>query len=193
MVRTDGKWVEDDYYEDKSLEEITSRGLKAGDPVGELPDPQLYTSESAMLAAAAKAAAAGGGIGGGIGGGGMGGGGASTGMYRAGGPTTIFGGSGWGPYSDGPLNPVRKAMFNREGLNEENWMWVAAQRAGEAGEEWARTRREALKACGGVLGEEGVGEEESSGVDGKRGDGLPVGVYEPHGGIVHCEWFFCHR
>ena len=81
-------------------------------------------------------------------------GGASVlGIYRAGGPTTIFGGSGWGPYSDGPLNAVRKSFLNREGLNEENWMLSAAQRTLEADDEWKRIRRDALKACGGILGE----------------------------------------
>ena len=66
--------------------------------------------------------------------------GSGLGMYRAGGPTTIFGGSGWGPYSDGPLNAVRKSLLTRDGLNEENWMYVAAQRTAEASHEWADLR-----------------------------------------------------
>jgi len=198
-MQVDGKWVEDDYFEEKSLEEITGRGLKAGDPVGELPDPQMYSSEAAALAALAKAGAIsqtknerG----------------SATGMYRAGGPTTIFGGPGWGPYSDGPLNAVRKSMLNREGLNEENWMLIAAQRTAEAGEEWAKIRRETLKVCGGVLPEgwgkgkdadEGLAGEEAGpsahGVTGsskkrkvlKEANEMPLGAYEPHGGIVHCK------
>jgi chromatin structure-remodeling complex protein RSC7 len=64
------------------------------------------------------------------------------GIYRAGGPTTIFGGSGWGPFSDGPLNAVRKSLLSRDGVTEENWMWMMAGRVGEADEEWARLRRE---------------------------------------------------
>jgi chromatin structure-remodeling complex protein RSC7 len=199
---TDGKWVEDDYYEEKSLEEITARGLKAGDPVGELPDPSSHTSETAALAATTKAgllaqskADKGGALG----------------IYRAGGPTTLFGGPGWGPYSDGPLNAVRKSLLNRDGLNEENWMFVAAQRTVEAAGEWAKIRKEALKACGGIMmggrsgkeveegvvGEEPVGSNKDSaeaiaGVPKKKRkalndmDDLPLGVYEPHGGIVHC-------
>jgi len=64
------------------------------------------------------------------------------GIYRAGGPTTIFGGSGWGPFSDGPLNAVRKSLLSRDGVTEENWMWMMAGRVGEADEEWARLRKE---------------------------------------------------
>ena len=45
----DGRWVIDDYNEQKSLEEITARGLRPGDPVGELQDPSL-AAEAAMLA-----------------------------------------------------------------------------------------------------------------------------------------------
>ncbi|KAG6806200.1 hypothetical protein H0H93_003363, partial [Arthromyces matolae] len=89
----DGRWVTDDYYEEKVTEEIAPLGLKPGDPVGELPDPNApsHSNEVNSLAAASGGAAAKGDrVGGGI--------------YRAGGPTTIFGGSGWGPYSDGPLN-----------------------------------------------------------------------------------------
>lgn len=82
-------------------------------------------------------------------------------------------------------------------------MAVAAQRTADASAEWARLRREALKACGGILDEErggepqeGTGEKRSAentkaerDVKGKRrriwNDGeLPFGVYEPHTGIV---------
>ena len=70
--------------------------------------------------------------------------GSGLGMYRAGGPTTIFGGSGWGPYSDGPLNAVKKSYLNREGVGEENWMAVAAGRTREADEEWGAMRRRGL-------------------------------------------------
>lgn len=70
------------------------------------------------------------------------GGGGGGGIYRAGGPTTIFGGSGWGPFSDGPLNAVRKSLLSRDGVTEENWMWMMAGRVNEADEEWARLRKE---------------------------------------------------
>lgn len=126
-------------------------------------------------------------------------------MYRAGGPTTIFGGSGWGPYSDGPLNAVRKSMLNRDGLNEENWMAVAAERTMEASAEWAKLRMEGLKVCGGILGDVGrdrgkkraaVEDGEAEGGTSKKRRGwiddseLPLGVYEPQTGIILCGYSF---
>lgn len=211
----------DDYYEEKVLEEIAPRGLKAGDPVGELPDPNAthHNNELSALAAAAAANASNKNDRGSGGGGG--------GIYRAGGPTTIFGGSGWGPYSDGPLNAARKSLLSRDGLGEENWMWTMAMRVAEAGEEWAKWRKEGVKAAGGVeapgmggaggavmgvmsaaglskgkqreMAQEEEEEEEAEAEDGaaaepvakKRkvafeSEDLPVGVYEPHSGVVHC-------
>lgn len=140
----DGKWVVDDYYEDKVLEEITARGLKAGDLVGELPDPNAthHSNELSALNATAAAAAANKNDRGGGGGG----------VYRAGGPTTLFGGNGWGPYSDGPLNAVRKSVLSRDGVGEENWMFMMATRVSEASEEWGRLRKEAVKVVKGVDG-----------------------------------------
>ncbi|KAF8497578.1 chromatin remodelling complex Rsc7/Swp82 subunit-domain-containing protein [Russula emetica] len=135
----DGRWVVDDYYEDKVLADITEKGLKPGDLVGELADPNAPSAAAlaaAELANAQKADRAGG----------------TQGIYRAGGPTTLFGGPGWGPYSDGPLNAVRKSLLNRDGLNEENWMLVAAQRTAEASAEWAKQRRRALVPYGGIFG-----------------------------------------
>lgn len=135
----DGRWVVDDYYEDKVLADITEKGLKPGDLVGELADPNAPSAAAlaaAELANAQKADRAGG----------------TQGIYRAGGPTTLFGGPGWGPYSDGPLNAVRKSLLNRDGLNEENWMLIAAQRTAEASAEWAKQRRRALVPFGGIFG-----------------------------------------
>jgi hypothetical protein len=129
----------DDYYEDKVLADITEKGLKPGDLVGELADPNAPSAAAlaaAELANAQKADRAGG----------------TQGIYRAGGPTTLFGGPGWGPYSDGPLNAVRKSLLNRDGLNEENWMLIAAQRTAEASAEWAKQRRRALVPYGGIFG-----------------------------------------
>ncbi|KAJ6463894.1 chromatin remodelling complex Rsc7/Swp82 subunit-domain-containing protein [Mycena sanguinolenta] len=183
----DGKWVVDDYYEEKSLEEITARGLKAGDPVGELPDPnaQHHSNEPASLNAANAANAAnkndrGGGV--------------ATGLYRAGGPTTIFGSSGWGPFSDGPLNVVRKSLLSRDGVTEENWMWMAAMRTLTAGEEWARLRRESIQPmdlAGNIAKGKRKAEVEADGAlagDKKpkheSSSNLPLGVYEAHTGIV---------
>jgi chromatin structure-remodeling complex protein RSC7 len=175
--------VVDDYYEDKVLEEITAQGLKPGDLVGDLQDPQA-TTDAAQLAAAEKQAR-------------NDRAGSGPGMYRAGGPTTIFGGPGWGPYSDGPLNAVRKSLLTRDGLNEENWMHIAAQRTMDASEEWTKTRKEALKICGGILGDGVIvsspkrsGEDDPDGREEKRNrmdPDLPLGIYEPHSGIVLCE------
>ncbi|KZT65189.1 hypothetical protein DAEQUDRAFT_731708 [Daedalea quercina L-15889] len=164
-----GKWVIDDYYEDKALEECTAKGLKPGDPVDEPQD----TTAAAPEATTNKTERIGSGLG----------------MYRAGGPTTIFGGSGWGPYSDGPLNAVRKSLLTRDGLNEENWMYIAAQRTMDASREWANLRAEAMKVCGGIL-DDGASQQQSG--ESKDRDGvkrrkvwdedepMPVGVYEPH-------------
>lgn len=205
----DGKWVTDDYYEEKTLAEITPLGLKAGDPVGDLPDPNALPggeqsqAANAAFNAATKADRAGGG------------GGAGGGVYRAGGPTTIFGGSGWGPFSDGPLNAVRKSVLSRDGVAEENWMYMMAARVADAGEEWARWRREGLKVGGGGEGliptvetfldgprkrlEDDEEEEEGDEDEGvelvdpappakrRRVEELPSGVYEANTGIVHCQ------
>ena len=178
----DGRWVIDDYNEQKSLEEITARGLRPGDPVGELQDPSL-AAEAAMLAGDAgpskqeRSA------------------GASLSVYRAGGPTTIFGGSGWGPYSEGPLNAVKKSMLTRDGVTEDNWMCVAAQRTLDMGEEWKGLRRAVLKANGGMSTSgdseatkratpDDVGQEHGGRKRSRTEDHAPLGVYEPQTGIV---------
>ncbi|KAI0058359.1 hypothetical protein BV25DRAFT_1967870 [Artomyces pyxidatus] len=179
----DGRWVVDDYFEDKVLAEIKEKGLKPGDPVGDLAEPQTaQAADTLALASAAQKAERGGG----------------QGIYRAGGPTTIFGGSGWGPYSDGPLNAVRKSLLNRDGLNEENWMLIAAQRTVELDEEWAKQRRQALRPYGGLYGDVGreeavPGEKREAGEEGGQRTRkkvrmeeatVPMGIYEPHSGIV---------
>jgi chromatin structure-remodeling complex protein RSC7 len=64
----------------------------------------------------------------------------------------LFGGNGWGPYSDGPLNAVRKSILSRDGVGEENWMFMMATRVSEASEEWGRLRKEAVKVVKGVDG-----------------------------------------
>ena len=170
--------------------------MKAGDLVGELPDPNANNQNNDLTAL--NAAAAGGskpdrGGGGGI--------------YRAGGPTTIFGGSGWGPFSDGPLNAVRKSLLSRDGVAEENWIWMMANRVNEASEVWAKQRKEALKLIEGVDGLAMGGAilppsqrskawnpagQESAAQSKKRKvgfvDGTPaVGIYEPHTNTICCE------
>ena len=215
----------DDYYEDKVLADITEKGLKPGDLVGELADPNAPSA--AALAAAELANAQKGDRAGGV-----------QGIYRAGGPTTLFGSAGWGPYSDGPLNAVRKSLLNRDGLTEENWMLVAAQRTADASAEWAKQRRGALVPFGGIFGATAAPQppqppshhaekKEEQGevkVEGKRvthghadeqdqasheqredntaatdartrkrarwEEKEPTGVYEPHIGIVLCQ-FLC--
>ncbi|KAJ7792677.1 chromatin remodelling complex Rsc7/Swp82 subunit-domain-containing protein [Mycena olivaceomarginata] len=189
----DGRWVVDDYYEEKSLEEITARGLSAGDPVGDLPDPNAlhHSNEASNLNAANASNAAnkndrGGGV--------------AMGLYRAGGPTTIFGSSGLGPFSDGPLNVVRKSLLSRDGVSEENWMWMTAMRTLTAGDEWTRLRREGLRpmdAAGNVAkgkrkAEAEAEEEQQDAADSNKKlkpdseapSDLPLGVYEAHSGVV---------
>ncbi|EAU84128.2 nuclear protein localization [Coprinopsis cinerea okayama7 len=186
----DGRWVIDDYYEEKSLAEITEKGLKAGDLVGELFDATAASSSgvpSGELAALDRSGALGA---------------SSTlggSMYRPGGPTTIFGGSGWGPYSDGPLNAVRKSLLTRDGVLEENWMFMMAGRVREADEEWARWRAEARKALsvdGVWVGEvpvPGASNDKGKEVVQEGGDAenkeaeekKPLGVYEPHSHLIH--------
>jgi len=51
-----GQWVEDDYYEDKALEEVTSKAFNAGDFVG-LPDPSMYAGANRLDAAGGKGGA----------------------------------------------------------------------------------------------------------------------------------------
>ncbi|KAG7442805.1 uncharacterized protein BT62DRAFT_904881 [Guyanagaster necrorhizus] len=166
----DGRWVTDDYYEEKILQEIAERGIKPGDLVGDLPDPNVQSTEAASRPDRANP---------------QGGGGGGLGIYRAGGPTTIFGGSGWGPYSDGPLNAVRKSLLSRDGVTEENWMWMMAQRVLEGDGELAKWRRNRLKPGGG----ETMREEDVEPLKKKRkvssDDPLPMGVYEPHTGNVY--------
>ena len=193
LFLTDGRWVVDDYNEEKALAEIMEKGFKPGDLVGDLQETSNIAAEAAALNATASRDT------------GKPDRGPGLGIYRAGGPTTIFGGSGWGPYSDGPLNAVRKSVYNREGLNEENWMHIAAQRTLEAGDEWTRLRKETLRAYRSVYGD--PAEEEvvqspkraadeididDSVVQTKRrrvaaDRSLPLGVYEPQTGLVLCQ------
>jgi chromatin structure-remodeling complex protein RSC7 len=195
-----GRWVDDDYYESRSIE----AGNPAGELVGDLTDAN---NEAAALNAAQALPTSNQPSG--------------TGIYRAGGPTTIFGGSGWGPYSDGPLNPVRKGLLNREGVTEENWMEVAARRAREMDAEWAKIRRDNMADVRGALKDVGIAtggsvgqakklrgrpnnaeeeEEETDDDDNmedeprktkrvRMDDGQSEirGVYEPHNGTILCE------
>lgn len=179
--------------------------MKPGDPVGELADPMAQSNEAAALAAANKAS--------GSGSGGKVERGSGLGIYRTGGPTTLFGGSGWGPFSDGPLNVGRKALLNRENANEENWMFVIAERTIEQNQEWAKARKKAARAIRGVpdqltasldaISAKSIGEspkrsnamevdvtgegEQSTHKRKKSDERIPLGIYEAHSGLVHCK------
>jgi hypothetical protein len=168
MKMLDGRWVVDDYYEDRALEEVTAKGLKPGDPVGELVDPRAPKELAELGAGDAGRGGAGGERGAGLG------------MYRAGGPTTLFGGAGVGPFSEGPLSAPKKAFFVREGVSELNFMLEAARRTRAANADWARGRAEALRPAGGVPDAERADAPLARGQDGN-------GVYEPHSGLVVCE------
>lgn len=186
ITQIDGRWITDDYYEEKTLQKITEEGLKPGDPVGELPDPNanIPIAESSQNAAAARNERSN-----------VGTAGPMMGIYRAGGPTTVFGASGWGPFSDGPLNAVRKSLLSRDGVTEENWMMAMAGKVLEAGQEWEKWRK-AATIPGGGLDIDGIPMQAGK-MDGVRGspskkrrkidDQLPLGVYEPHTGSVFCE------
>nr|GAT45695.1 predicted protein [Mycena chlorophos] len=165
----EGKWVVDDYYEDKVLAEITERGLKAGDPVGDLPDPNARHADNEQ-AAVASITAKNDRLGG-----------TSTGIYRAGGPTTLFGSSGLGPFSDGPLNVVRKSLLSRDGVTEENWMWMTAMRTLQAEDDWKRNRKESVQPIdptGNLVLGKGKQKAEDP-VAAALAEQYPLGWYEP--------------
>ena len=131
-------------------------------------------------------------------------------MYRPGGPTTIFGSTGWGPFSDGPLNAVRKSVLSRDGVTEDNWMWMMATRVNESSEEWSKLRRESIRTAaldtvviGGdgsssyqpPVAEEGDAEEENQEEGSTRPrrqifdpSGPQYGVYEPHTNLNLCKY-----
>lgn len=177
----DGRWVTDDYYEASAKEEAESKGAKSGELVGELPDPSMYTKETLSLQEPPA----------------LRGDTSKQGLYRAGGPTTIFGGSGWGPYSDGPHNAVRKSFLSREGLTKENYMAIAAERTSALGEEYRKLRAEGISTTGEIAfrskrDEEGEELETDKPVMKKRkirpgANNLSLGAYEPHSAILQCD------
>lgn len=177
------------------MEEIAERGVKPGDLVGDLPDPNvIHNNELSALNV------------GGAAGGTKGERGGTGGVYRAGGPTTIFGGTGWGPYSDGPLNAVRKSILSRDGVTEENWAYMMATRVQDANDEWSKLRKENLRPIGGNA-ENSLAIPEGLMVSGTTMGGAPLpvtekvlnaakglfeepplGVYEPHTNSILCEY-----
>lgn len=191
----DGRWVTDDYYEDRALQAMQAKGIAPGTPVGELPDPTAPSGNAAATSLPAQASSA-----------------VSHGIYRAGGPTTLFGGAGLGPFSDGPHSAVRKSMLAREGLSKENWMLQAAKHVGDINEEFARMRKEARRAHTTTFnGDTGMnnslkGKEKEQSVNDIRtaGEGVSrekepteeldsmTSTYEPHTSVMHCECDFVH-
>lgn len=159
------------------LADILAKGLKPGDPVGDLTDLLSYASSKDPVTAQSQPSR----------GDGPSRGGGAT-LYKPGGPTTFFGGNGLGPF-DGDLSMIKKMAIQRDGVDRENWMWTAASKVQEWNGEWTKARKERMKICGGVLTVDPNGAE----VGGQRtkrrkvDNELPLGVYEPHSGIVHCE------
>ncbi|THH03287.1 hypothetical protein EW145_g6376 [Phellinidium pouzarii] len=152
----DGRIGVDDYYEEKAIAEAVARGLKAGDFASELLEQQQQQAADASAAAAAaknvgnKAERSG------------------LGLYRTGGPTTVFGGAGLGPF-------------------------IMAQRTSEANSEWVRGRAETLRGQEADEGKRAL-DADSAEIDAlpkkqsRRYTGdLSYGVYEPHTAIVHYE------
>ena len=97
----------------------------------------------------------------------------------------------------GPMRVAKRAMLNREGANEGTWMKVMAERSRDANSDWTKGRLEALSPLGGLLSleREKVREDamdvDGAGVKACRGgtsSQYPVGMYELHSGIVHCEF-----
>ena len=125
VLRFDGKMVVDDYYdEDKALTDITACSLRPGDPVSVLIEQQeLAAAESSAIAAlnkSRKECEQGRKL--------------EIGYHCTGGPTTVFGGSSLGPFSDGPIHVAKRAMLNREGANEETWMKVGERTRDASGD-----------------------------------------------------------
>ncbi|KZS97024.1 hypothetical protein SISNIDRAFT_424640 [Sistotremastrum niveocremeum HHB9708] len=175
----DGRWVVDDYREDLVLQDITSRGLKAGDPVGELPDPQPYLQDP-LRAAKTGSTVAPSTVGG------------ST-LYKPGGPSTFFGSNGLHPFSsellgNGNFATSRKATFSRENVTEDNWMFEAAKRTLQANDVLKATRNAARRfhELNHPSKKHAIGVEDESPRKRHKSDfGFSGGVYEPHTATVH--------
>ncbi|KZW00330.1 hypothetical protein EXIGLDRAFT_604510 [Exidia glandulosa HHB12029] len=174
----DGRWVVDDYYEEQALADTLAKGLQPGDPVGELGEPQGYGQAAAKEEVGPLS------MGGKLGGDG------TTSIYKSGGPTTFFGGTGMGVFApDGEPAPGRarrptaEVIKAWEGLSIE-WMHLTAMAVGEVNDHYARMRREALKAYRSDADVDEVKDAEPP-ANLARTTGPALGVYEPHSGLVH--------
>lgn len=184
-VYADGRWVIDDYREELVLQDITARGLKAGDPVGDLPDPQPYLQDPLRMAKTGSSTVPSSNVGG------------ST-LYKPGGPSTFFGSSGLHPFSsellgNGNFATSRKATFSRENVTEDNWMFEAAKRTLRANDELKETRDAARRFH--ELSQGSKKPLNATGGDAPRKRrkleyGFSGGVYEPHTATTHCAFCF---
>ncbi|KZT60042.1 hypothetical protein CALCODRAFT_493040 [Calocera cornea HHB12733] len=120
----DGKWVTDDYYEDKAREDCLAQGINPGDPVGELPDPMAAVDPAQALRKT------------------------TTAYDRASKPTndmtTRYGGIGLSPFV-GEMGQAKRQMLLREGVDERTWMWRTAMDVWESNDEIRRLREERLQ------------------------------------------------
>ncbi|TRM67020.1 chromatin remodelling complex Rsc7/Swp82 subunit-domain-containing protein [Schizophyllum amplum] len=162
-----GRWVVDDYYEARAKAEAAEKGAKPGDPVADPnpPAPAAHLDEAGGLAltSASHPNQT-----------------SSGGIYKTGGPTTIFGSAGLGPFSDGPLNAVRKSLLTRDGATEENWMALAAARTRAMDDEWKKWRTENVRP---VVPPDSVDFlREWTSPEARREPSPPRAVYEPHTG-----------
>ncbi|KAH7106719.1 chromatin remodelling complex Rsc7/Swp82 subunit-domain-containing protein [Auriculariales sp. MPI-PUGE-AT-0066] len=101
-------------------------------------------------------------------------------IYKSGGPTTFFGGSGMGVFAaDGEPAPGRARRPTADILKAwdvlgERWMHDTAEAVSDSNDSFKKMRTEALTAF------RTVPEDEAKSAD----DAGPLGVYEPHSGLV---------
>ncbi|KAL1680665.1 chromatin remodelling complex Rsc7/Swp82 subunit-domain-containing protein [Schizophyllum commune] len=155
-----GRWVVDDYYEARAQAEAEAKGIAPGDPVVD-PTAQVAPGVAHQDDAAGNHQKQ-----------------DTGGIYKTGGPTTLFGGTGLGPFSDGPLNAVRKSLLTRDGVTEQNWMALAAERTRAMDDEWRKWRTENVKP---VVPPESVDFFREWKTPGRE-PSPPRAVYEPHTG-----------
>ncbi|KAL1670292.1 chromatin remodelling complex Rsc7/Swp82 subunit-domain-containing protein [Schizophyllum commune] len=155
-----GRWVVDDYYEARAQAEAEAKGIAPGDPVVD-PTAQAVPGVAHQDDASGNHQKQ-----------------DTGGIYKTGGPTTLFGGTGLGPFSDGPLNAVRKSLLTRDGVTEQNWMALAAERTRAMDDEWRKWRTENVKP---VVPPESVDFFREWKTPGRE-PSPPRAVYEPHTG-----------
>lgn len=151
-----GKWVDDDYDEEKALAECETNGWTPHGPVldeelaiNQYPSaggPGRPPASAALLADAAAAKSM-----------------SLTSWYTIGGPTTHFGGNGVDPWTD---FHSKRGRLRQLGVTEEDWMLRTAEEARRVDEKLREYREERLQVLTGVDGTRGwvyASEAESSG------------------------------